>query len=266
MFILDPDGDIVWWYPSRIGRTSRAHLSHDKKAIWLVPDRGNFGSAAVERVSLDTLESELYEVGASHDAVPVADGMLAYIDYGEEDCGSIFTLDIDGTTTEIFESDDHLPGMEPPECHMNAVRYYEDPKLYSVSDRNNDIFVIDSQGDVQWRLSDTVPNDRYDGEQHGHQILSDSILLFANLGGPGWSAAAYEFSLPDGQELFRYAPDISSPFLGDVQRLPGGNTLVTFSIAGIIHEVDPDGDPVMEITGNMFGYAKWYSSLYTTGE
>ena len=265
VFILDGEGDVVWWYQSRIGRTSRAHLSHDGKAIWLVPDRGNFDSAAVERVSLDTLESRLYEdVGASHDGVPVADGVLAYIDYGEEDCGSVFELDTDGEAVEIFESGDFLTDMAPPECHMNAIQYYEDEGLYSVSDRDNDIFVINRNGEMQWRLSESVDNDLYGAQQHGHQLLENSILLFTNIGGELGTSAVIEYSLPDGEEIFRYESGVTSIFLGDVQRLPGGNTLVTYSIAGQIHEVDAGGEKVMQVTGSggAFGYARWYASLY----
>jgi hypothetical protein len=36
-------------------------------------------------------------------------------------------------------------------------------------------------------------------------------------------------------------PDVNSEFLGDVQRLRNGNTLITFSTGGFIHEVSPSG-------------------------
>ena len=126
VFILDPDGDLVWWYVSGVGQTSRARLSYNGKSMWLIPDRGALGSAAIQRISLDTLESTMYDVGASHDAVPAGQEMLAFIEYGEGDCGSIFELYEDGYTKEIFESSDLLPGLVPNECHTNAIRYYED--------------------------------------------------------------------------------------------------------------------------------------------
>jgi hypothetical protein len=37
---------------------------------------------------------------------------------------------------------------------------------------------------------------------------------------------------------------------------------VTFSIAGEMHEVDPDGNLVMEASGDSFGYASWRPTLY----
>jgi len=264
VFILDGDGDVVWWYQSQVGLTPRARMSHDGKSMWLVPERTDYDGAQIERVSMDTLESTIYDgvVGASHDGAVVDGQVLAYIDYGESDCGSVFELAQDGSEVEIFESSDYLPGLVMPNCHLNAIRYREAQMLYTVSDRYNDIFVVDRQGALQWRLSDIVSNASYGGEQHGHQLLADSILLFANNGGDGGNSAAIEYSLTDGTEVFRYDPGIYSVWYGDVQRLPAGNTLVTFSLAGTMHEVDPDGNLVMTIRGDIFNYAEWRSSLY----
>ena len=270
VFIIDGDGDIVWWYPSCVGLTPRARMSYDGKSMWLIPDRTEFAGGEIGLVSMDTLESTLYQDGisATHDGTAVDNEVLAYIDYGEEDCGSVFELHRDGSKVEIFESSDYIeypPSYSPKACHLNAIRYNEAEGLYTVSDRENEIFAIDRQGAVQWRLTDIVSMESYGAQHHGHQLLPDSILLFANIGGDdGRSSAAIEFSLTDGTELFRYAPPgVSSPFYGDVQRLPGGNTLVTFSVAGEMHEVDPNGNLVMTVEGeNVFGYAEWRRSLY----
>jgi hypothetical protein len=261
VFILDRDGEVVWWYQSKVGLTPRARMSYDGKSMWLIPERQDTYGAEIELVSRDTLDSTIYVVGASHDGTVVDGSVLAYIDYSEDDCDSVFELAKDGTAIEIFESTDYLPGLVTPQCHLNAVRYNEAERLYSVSDRENDIFVINRQGEVQWRLTDILTNTTYGAQQHGHQLLTGSILLFANVGGAGGSAAL-EYSLTDGAEVFRYAPGIFSVWYGDVQRLPGGNTLVTFSIAGVIHEVAPDGTLLMEVTGDVFGYAEWRGSLY----
>jgi hypothetical protein len=265
VLILDGDGDVVWWYQSKVGLTPRARLSYDGKAMWLIPERSDFGGAKIELVSMDTLKSTIYgDLQASHDATVVDSGdVLAFIDYGSEtDCPSVYELHKDGTKVEIFESTDYLPGMVLPDCHLNAIRYNQAKNLYTVSDRLSDIFAIDRQGKLQWRLSDIVPNQVYGGEQHGHQLLANSILLFANVGGEGGSSAVIEYSLPDGKELWRYAPGIFSVWYGDVQRLPRGNTLVTFSMAGTIQEIDSRSNLVMEVEGDAFYYSEWRSTLY----
>jgi hypothetical protein len=265
VFILDADGDVVWWYQSKVGLTPRARMSYDGKAMWLIPERTDFNGAEIELVTMDTLKSTLYgDLMASHDATVVDnDDVLAFIDYGSEtDCPSVYELHKDGTKVEIFESSDYLPNMVLPDCHLNSIRYNKTKALYTVSDRLTDIFALDRQGKVQWRLGDIVPSVRYGGQQHGQQLLTNSILLFANLGGDGGSSAALEFSLSDGKELFRYDPGIFSVWYGDVQRLPRGNTLVTFSMAGRIQEVDSHGHLAMEVSGEMFGYTEWRSTLY----
>jgi hypothetical protein len=52
--------------------------------------------------------------------------------------------------------------------------------------------------------------------------------------------------------------------MGDVQRLPGGNTVVTFSDAAVIQEFDGDGNIVFQVNGgdSPMGYARWRESLY----
>jgi hypothetical protein len=265
VLILDGDGDVVWWYQSKVGLTPRARLSYDGRAMWLISERTDFDGAEIELVSMDTLKSTIYGgLKASHDATVVDSAdVLAFIDYGSEtDCPSVYELHKDGTKVEIFESTDYLPGMVLPDCHLNAIRYNQTKDLYTVSDRLSDIFAIDRQGKLQWRLSDIVPNQTYGGQQHGHQLLANSILLFANVGGEAGSSAVIEYSLPDGNELFRYDPGIFSVWYGDVQRLPRGNTLVTFSMAGKIQEIDSRGNLVMEMLGDLFGYSEWRSTLY----
>ena len=265
VLILDSDGDVVWWYQSKVGLTPRARLSYDGKAMWLIPERTDFSGAEIELVTMDTLKSTIYgDLAASHDATVVDSGdVLAFIDYGSEtDCPSVYELHKDGSKVEIFESTDYLPGMVLPDCHLNSIRYNKTKALYTVSDRLTDIFALDRQGKVQWRLSDTVPCQTYGCQQHGQQLLASSILLFANQGGENGSSAAIEYSLPDGKELFRYDPGIFSIWYGDVQRLPKGNTLVTFSLAGAIHEIDSHGNLVMEVQGEIFGYSEWRSTLY----
>jgi hypothetical protein len=58
------------------------------------------------------------------------------------------------------------------------------------------------------------------------------------------------------------ASGATSSVLGDVQRLPNGNNLVTFSISGQIHEVDPTGKLVALYTSDSYGYTEFRESLY----
>ena len=200
---------------------------------------------------------------------PVSGTRMAYLDYGESDCNSILEIDPSGTTKEVFEATTYLNaggGGGGMGCHGNALRYSQKEDVYTYSDLNQDVLVANRSGGVDWRLSELVSggNSAWSGAQHGHQLLDDSIIIFANTAGPNRTAAVIEYSL-DGDEIFRYEGGVSTSNLGDVQRLPGGNTLITYSTSAVIHEVDAQGNLVLEITdasSNRIGYALWRPTLY----
>jgi hypothetical protein len=251
----------VWWYESGVNGIARARMSADGKNMWIVIANNN--GSSLERISMDTLEGQTYnQTTASHDITPASGETMAFLDYGENDCDSIFEIDPSGATTEVFESEGIVQSMG---CHSNAVRYSQSEDVYTFSDVNQDILGITRAGVVAWRLSEIVSGGRatWGGTNHGHHLLSDSILIFANNGGDGDVSAAIEYTLA-GEEIFRYESGDNTQNLGDVQRLPGGNSLVTFSNDGVIHEVDAEANLVLDIDsgGQAFGYALWRASLY----
>jgi hypothetical protein len=269
-FILDADGEIVWWHDYGSQGIARARMSADGKNMWMTIT-GLMG-APVQRVTMDTLDEQTYaDTVGSHDLTAVSGATMAYLDYGEADCDSIFEIDPSGTTTEVFESDPIFNGgggggMFPGGCHSNALRYVHGLDVYTFSDLTNDIVSVDRTGNVTWRLSETLPGGiaTLGGRQHGHHMLQDSIVVFANDGGGQNNSAALEFLLADGSEIFRYVSGEFTANLGDVQRMPGGNTLVAYSNSGIVHEVDASGNLVMrfECQNAELGYALFRPSLY----
>ena len=53
--------------------------------------------------------------------------------------------------------------------------------------------------------------------------------------------------------------------LGDLARLPSGNTLVVWSTSGLMEEVTPAGEVVLQVglpLGVGFGYTRWMETLY----
>jgi hypothetical protein len=64
-------------------------------------------------------------------------------------------------------------------------------------------------------------------------------------------------------EVFRYTSEGNgSSSLGDAQRLPNGNTLVTYSNQGVIREVDSGGQVVQTFETDALGYVMHRASLY----
>ena len=262
-FILDADGEIVWWGRSGpSGGIARAVMSADGKNMWMTSANNN--GAAIQRMTMDTLTAQTYTgtIG-SHDLTPVSGETMAFLEYGESDCDSIYEIDPSGTKREIFESQGVVNATG---CHANALRYSQKEDVYTFSDVRQDVFVVSRAGAVMWRLSQRVSGGAmtWGGAQHGHHLLDNSIVIFANSGTSAMVSAMIEYSLT-GQEMRRFSSGEFSANLGDVQRLPGGNTLVTFSNASSIKEIDAQGNVVLQIngaSGTRFGYALWRETLY----
>lgn len=262
VFILDADGDPVWWFDSKMNGVARARMSADGKNMWMI-EPSNMG-APLARVTMDALDHQVYEgLVGSHDLTPVEGSTMAYLDYGESDCDSIFEIEPDGTTSEVFESQEVASG----QCHGNALRYSKKEGFYTMSDVSTDVWVISRMGEFQWGLAERVSGgvSAWGGRNHGHHLLDESLLVFANAGGGQQISSVVEYDFA-GNELFSYVGSGNefSANLGDVQRLPGGNTLVTFSNDGIIHEVTPAKQVVLKLVtgGQSFGYSLWRESLY----
>lgn len=271
VFILDADGDPVWWYRSRLTGIARASLSHDGRSVWLVS--GSNSGAPLERVSLDTLTVQLYEDAAgSHDITAVAGDLMAFLDYGDADCDAVTEIDVAGNQRRVFDLDAYLERTGALTCHANALRYHAESDSYVLSSLSEDVFVVARDGSAVTRLGDIVPlgNQAWGRTQHGVQLLDDAVLLFANDEGSegggfqsGGPSTVLEYSLVTGEESFRYETGSYSANLGDAQRLPGGNTLVVISNAGILREVTPSGEVVLQVRGtDGFGYGSWLPSLY----
>jgi hypothetical protein len=265
-FIFDTDGDIVWWYtsPQPTSGISRAALSADGKSIWIVNE--TLQGAPLQRVGIDGLSAQTYmNTDASHDITAVSGETMAYLDYGESDCDSIFEIDNAGTTREIFESTDvtGTPG-SLSSCHSNAVRYSKAEDVYTFSDHRQDVAVLSRTGELLWKLTDVVAGgiDSWGGSQHGHQLLENGLIIYANDAAGMGSSQAIEFGL-DGSVIKEFMSRGAATNFGDVQRLPNGSTIITYSTSSLIQVVNANDAVVLEVRGQgSFGYTEFRESLY----
>jgi len=239
------------------------------------------------RVSMDGMTSELTPTGfdrAHHDFTVLPDNGLAIIVYngaGSSACSGIIERSSTGTITNIVQDVSSIYRPSSQGCHPNSIHYHASSQTYTVSDRFVNLYVkIRRYGQLIWQFGGTNPfGSSFTGVtawqvNHGHSMLADGTFLFFNNGSSGASTAlSYmlnETSMVATKNSWQYRPGITSSTLGDVQRLPNGNTLVTFSTPGNgnprplseIHEVTPAGTLVQKITGPSFGYAEFRKSLY----
>jgi hypothetical protein len=259
---------VVWWYTAASGEStdgiSHAKMSADSQSIWLVNE--TLQGAPLRRVSIDGLTTQTYSnTKASHDITAVSGDTMAYLDYGETDCNSIFEINNAGTTKEVFEPTNVTStGTGMQNCHGNAVRYSAKEDYYTYSDWQHELAAVTRTGTLKWKLTQLVSggNSTWGGAQHGHQLLDNSILLFANNGAGSNKSQAYEFGL-DGHLIKKFNSNGSATNFGDVQRLSNGNTIITYSTSSLIQMVDANDTVVLEIKGTgSFGYVEFRDSLY----
>lgn len=270
VYVFNQRGELVWWYEPPILQVPRAKLSYDGKYMYIYRFNGG-----IVRVSMDGLEQESITLeGSHHDFTVTPDNGVAFLrTLPDEDCDQIAKLMPDGSVSVVFDVlDAYPPDAELARgCHANSLHYHVDDDTYTFSDLfQNNYVKITSAGDVVWRLGGDFSDFSGDGtdwyEQHGHHLLGPNrILIFSNSFGMGSPAIeiSLDFESMTATQGFTYNSEYGSTILGDVQRLPNGNTLVTYSKAGVIQEVNTAGALVRELSFNSeFGYANHRPTLY----
>lgn len=277
-WIMDQDNDYVWWYVSpMIDDVFRTRMSMDGKYLWMRNTGQTAGSGALLRITMDGLQEERWdeEVALStHDFAVMADGRLGLILWdsaAQSRCAEIAIFDPkDSSVTPIFNARDAHGSST---CHVNNIHYYAEDDTFTFSDYESDCYVkITTAGELVWVLNG--PASDFTGtswsRQHGSHFLSDTHLMVFSNGDFGGATNVYELELDLStmtvETLWSYEAGPSTPFGGDVQRLPNGNTLIAYSSVGEIHEVDPEGQLVQKLVwpdGNPVGYTTVQDSMYT---
>ena len=269
-FVLDADGDYVWWYGS--GEMGRATLSYDGKELWYASVNVAGDRPSMKRVSLDGLVADdLSDAFGNlhHDFVVLPDETITFIQHdGEHDV--IIERAADGSQRVVAE----LANIEDSRLnHTNSIHYSVAEDAYTLSDlATNAIVMLTRAGERRWVLGGKDSDFSGDGSvwegQHGHELIGDHLLFFNN-GPPGGESSALEVALDFEQgtatRVWQYTADLRTLIYGDVQRLENGHTLVTFSTSGELREVDAAGHVVQSLTfglGGAVGYATHRLSLY----
>ncbi|MFH1464113.1 MAG: aryl-sulfate sulfotransferase [Pseudomonadota bacterium] len=289
--ILDSDGEYVWWYqPEGITEVGRTVPTRDGSGLLVQKLNPNAAEAGeVVRVSTDGTQAQATDLPwGHHDLYEHADGTLAYIASvpldveGTEVSGAaIVERAPDGSTSVVWDIWDHEdafpyePGAGGPAGawpHANALDYLPGEGAYLVSFLYLDaIAKVDrASGDLLWVMGGDTSDFTLEGGstdlfERTHQLerLDDSLLVFVNGAQQGGESYAVEYALDESdpvvEPLWAYHPEpsLSCLSLGDVHRFDSGNTLVTFSYSGQLHEVDPDGEVVWKLSagaGGVFSY------------
>ena len=118
-FILDRDGDYVWWYQATgMNSCSRARMSYDGQHIWIGNLNLTGSDGAVLRVSMDGRDDQVFSLPhRHHDFAVLPDERLVLIEYKPDTqlLGDIVTLfdPKDLQTRQIFDLATADPGAAP---------------------------------------------------------------------------------------------------------------------------------------------------------
>jgi len=155
-------------------------------------------------------------------------------------------------------------GVNPPLDfdHPNSLDVDLDGNYVASFRHMGEITKIDRQtGAIIWRLGGrnnqfAIVSDPLGGfsAQHSVRVLDNgNLLLYDNgLRHTPPESRAVEYRLATNAKTatavwqYRRVPPVFTPFLGSVQRYQNGNTLIAFSTAGLIVEVDPNGNSIWE--------------------
>jgi hypothetical protein len=288
-YIVNADGQMVWAYGSDYDVTG-AVMSYDGKAMWINSVNYPPSQASVHRVSMDGMVDEDLSsifVGQTHQLTVLPDETVAFYASGSDDCEDIKEYSpTTGAVRFVVNSGIAQGGAHP--CHVNDIQYSpeDDSLVFSEFINQTVVKVRRSDGATVWVVNGdhpTLAGAPWKGTQHGIHVLGlDRFLLFNNnrkgapgypdlFGGIGDGSVAVEVSLDLAAKTatavwsYKADPGIQNDLLGDLQRLPNGNTLVGYGSKGVLHEVSPDGILLREWNwpfGATFGYIQKRATLY----
>ncbi len=161
--------------------------------------------------------------------------------------------------------------------HCNSLNLQDGAYILSVRKENAFVKVDRTSGELLWQLggagSDfTQTSGRAFVGQHSAELTPDGFMLFDNGdvdAEEAWSEAV-EYTLDEEGRTYEpiwtydYDRRISSYLLGDVERLPNGNTLVAWGSGGTITEVTPEGEIAFQVSlaiGSAIGFTHHVDAL-----
>jgi hypothetical protein len=277
-FIIDADGDVVW-YVDGPENSTRAQMDYEGDTMWMVALNLDNEGGEMRYVSMDGEQEQQNVAGletAHHDFTVMPGGKVAALAWrvpGIDPESELLIRSPDGTVTSPFPIGSNLYLSDT--YHADSIHYIPSDDSFTIADRNPNAFVkVSATGTPEWQLGglcDQAPAGNKCFPQdwqvvHGHHLLEDGTFVAFNNTYTATSHV-FEFKLNATPSSFAatlvkdYAGNGSSTTMGDVQRLPGGNTLVTYATDGKIVELDSSWNVVQTFSARV-GYSNWRPTLY----
>jgi hypothetical protein len=287
-YIFDADGAVVW-SASAPGSCSRARMDYEGVNMWMMALNVQNSGGEMRYLSMDgqSGQNNISGLSSSHHDFCVMPGKVATMVWASSGSDPESNLvehasDGSGSSTTVFKIGSNLYvggqsalGGGNSSYHCNSIMYHADDDTYTIGDRNPNLYVkVKHDGTPVWQVGGSCTNAPASKcasgtwkVNHGHDFdrKNGNMLIFNN--GSSGSAHILELALNTSGSTFSYTTvkDFSSGgtsnTLGDVQRLPSGNTMITYSNSSQLIEVDSSWNTVQTLKGS-FGYAEWRETLY----
>ena len=286
-YILDADGDIVWWF-NVVDYVTGVVMDYAGTHMWINNHPPNLRDAKVHRVTMDGLMDENLTdqfTELSHQLTVLPDETVAFYaaDGSAEGCSDIKEWK-NGTVRTLANSQRALGTTGP--CHVNYITYSppDDTLIYSDHIHCAVAKIRRTDGSVVWILNGqtkTFTGFTWKGSEHGIHVLGlDDFLIFNNNslmvagsnqpGGTGDGSIAQEIKLDltakTVSQIWSYKATgmaYQTDVMGDLQRLANGNIVIAYGGKGIIQEITANGTVLQEMrTTTNFGYITKRATLY----
>ncbi|NOY24954.1 MAG: hypothetical protein GXP62_03690 [Oligoflexia bacterium] len=269
--VIDASGEIVWYY-------QLFDPSWSARRVWYVPEQRCFvvsiqslldgthllwislDGTQVREIVVDDLDHDFLVLPGGELLMIVEDGRV--VD-GQEIAGNaLVRMDADGNRTtlwsiwDLYDLDDQPAPPNGDWTHANALDYLPQRDLVLLGLRHFDSILALNAADysLQWALGGANQTIKVDEDvifhrQHQFQLLNDDhILVFDNQAGPDSTgdsrvlelALDLENKVASGVWEHHHVPSLFSDILGNVEALPNGDRLVTWSMQGQVQVVEPD--------------------------
>jgi len=286
-YIADADGELVWAYAFPKDVTG-ARMSYDGRYVWLnSANTPSTQGVVVRRVAMDGSTEEDFSTeldGLNHQLAVLPDETVAFNAYGENGCDDIKELHPATRTVRTLTNTGRAQGGASA-CHIVNLQHSREDDALVFSNSENQVVakIRRADGATLWVLGGphaTIAGAPWSGSQHSLHLLAPSrFLLFNNNSravvtgarGTGDGSIVMELSLDLAAMVaapvwsYKADPGIPNDIMGDVQRLPNGNTVIAYSNKGVLHEVGADGTLLEEWTwplGSSLGYIEKRATLY----
>jgi Arylsulfotransferase (ASST) len=289
--MFDAEGNTVWYEADQRGLSMfRALATHDGRGVvFSSAIKGGGPAKNSQLVWVPWAGGEPVEVTVpdlAHDFVELADGTIVSLAYHEQDeieGNSLLEIRGDGTTAELWNTwDCYDPAVDlgdDPEqgwTHANALDRLDDG-TYLVGLRNFGT-ITSVETDTRtcgWGFGGPNGTVALDGgrfiHQHQFEWTGSEMLVFDNDSLVGNESRAVEYGF-DGTQTsasftreFRADPAEYSFIMGDVHRVDGTDTLVSWAVPRKIDRYDAAGELLwrLEVEGNgPFGFAQLLETPY----